>query len=179
MRLFQSDPDIRLPGTEIYLDPAEPRPVGIISHGHSDHIGRHDHFIATAPTASFLRIREGRDLKGTELPYREPHLIDGFTVELYPAGHVHGSAMVRVSNANGSFVYTGDFKLSASFTAEPAEVPEADAVIMESTYGQSPDWVFPSREQLREQMTAARRRFSSRTPSAKRRKRRPCSAIAA
>lgn len=44
MRLFQTDPDIRIANTEIYLDPAEPRKVGIISHGHSDHIGRHEHF---------------------------------------------------------------------------------------------------------------------------------------
>jgi putative mRNA 3-end processing factor len=153
VRLFQSDPDIRLPGTEVYLDPAEPRRVGIISHGHSDHIGRHEHFIATAPTAAFLRIREGHDLKGTELGYREQHIVDGFTVELFPAGHVHGSAMVRAGNTNGTFVYTGDFKLSPSFTAERAEVPEADAVIMESTYGQSSDWVFPSREELRERLT--------------------------
>jgi putative mRNA 3-end processing factor len=152
LRLFQSDPDIRLRGTEIYLDPAEPRRVGIISHGHADHIGRHEHFIATAATAAFLRIREGRDLKGTELEYRQPHILDGFTVELFPAGHILGSAMVRVSNAQGSFAYTGDFRLAPSFTAERAEVPEADAVIMESTYGASPDWIFPAREELREQL---------------------------
>lgn len=149
--LFQCDPDIRLVASEIYLDPAEPRRLGIISHGHSDHIGRHERFIATAPTASFLRIRQGHDLQGTVLGYREPHTVGAWTVELFPAGHVLGSAMIRVSGERGSLAYTGDFKLANSFTAEPAEIPEADAVIMESTYG-SPEWIFPSREELRRRL---------------------------
>lgn len=162
MRLFQSDPDIRITGTEIYLDPAESRKIGIISHGHSDHIGRHEHFIATAPTAAFLRARSGDDLKGTELAYGAKHTVDGWTVELFPAGHVLGSAMVRVSNATHALAYTGDFRLKPSYTAEPAEVPEADAVIMESTYGGKPDWVFPSREELRDRLTALVRQIVGR-----------------
>lgn len=147
--LFQCDPDIRLAGSEIYLDPSQPRRVGIISHGHADHIGRHEHFIATPATAAFLRIREGKDLRGTEIGFRTPHSVEGFTIELFPAGHVLGSAMIRVASEEGSLVYTGDFKLSPSFTAEAAEVPEGEVVIMESTYGASPEWIFPSREELR------------------------------
>jgi putative mRNA 3-end processing factor len=164
--LFQSDPDLRIAGTEIYLDPAEPRKIGIISHGHADHIGRHEHFIATAPTAAFLRARSGDDLKGTELPYRTPHAIGDWTVELYPAGHVLGSAMVRTSNGSHALAYTGDFRLTPSYTAEPAEIPEADAVIMESTYGGNPDWVFPSREELRERLIALVRQISARDRTA-------------
>jgi putative mRNA 3-end processing factor len=152
VRLFQTDPDIRLANSEIYLDPAEPRKIGIISHGHSDHIGRHEHFIATAPTAAFLRARSGDDLRGTELAYRESHRIGEWTVELYPAGHVLGSAMVRVSNAVHVLAYTGDFRLSPSYTAEAAQVPESDVVIMESTYGGDERWQFPSREELRERL---------------------------
>ncbi len=166
MRLFQSDPDIRITGTEIYLDPAEPRKIGIISHGHADHIGRHEHFIATAPTAAFLRARSGDDLKGTILAYREKHAIPqstgGWSVELFPAGHVLGSAMIRVSNAAHALAYTGDFRLKPSYTAEPAEIPEADVVIMESTYGGKPDWVFPSREELRERLIALVRQIVAR-----------------
>ena len=162
MRLFQSDPDIRITGTEIYLDPAEPRKIGIISHGHADHIGRHEHFIATPPTAAFLRARSGDDLRGTELAYRAKHVVDGWTVELFPAGHVLGSAMVRVSNATHALAYTGDFRLEPSYTAEPAEIPEADAVIMESTYGGNPEWVFPSREELRERLTGLVRQVVAR-----------------
>lgn len=161
--LFQCDPDIRLADSEIYFDPAEPRKIGIISHGHSDHIGRHEHFIATKPTAAFLRTRNGFDLRGTELPYREVHRLDDrWSVELYPAGHVLGSAMIRVFGPQGSLAYTGDFRLAPSYTAEPAEVPEADAVIMESTYGSGPEWIFPSREELRERLVTLVRQIVSR-----------------
>lgn len=158
-QLFQCDPDIRVAGTEIYLDPAEPRKLGIISHGHADHIGRHEHFVATVPTAAFLRARSGDDLKGTELAYRTPHRIEGmsddpWTVELFPAGHVLGSAMIRLSSDRHALAYTGDFRLTPSYTAERAEIPEAEAVIMESTYGGNPDWVFPSREELRDRLIA-------------------------
>ena len=184
MRLFQTDPDIRLIDSEIYLDPAEPRKLGIISHGHSDHIGRHEHFIATAPTAAFLRARSGDDLKGTELAYRTPHVIqcagdraqgagdvqhlraESWTVELFPAGHVLGSAMIRVSNATHTLAYTGDFRLKPSYTAEAAEIPAADAVIMESTYGGNPEWLFPSREELRERLIALVRQIVARDKTA-------------
>ncbi|MCU1347503.1 MAG: putative mRNA 3-end processing factor/DNA ligase-1 [Acidobacteria bacterium] len=149
--LFQCDPDLHISDSEIYLDPREPRRIGVVSHGHSDHIGRHEHFIATPATAEFLRIRAGDDLRGTELGFRVPHVIGENTVELFPAGHILGSAMVRVTNGRGSLLYTGDFKLSPSFTAEPAEVPKADAVVMESTFG-SPEYVFPPREELRDRL---------------------------
>jgi len=147
-RFFQCDPDLRLTDTAVYLDPSESREIGVITHGHSDHIGRHQHFVATPATASFLRLRQGYDLRGTELPYRQPHQIGMHTFEFFPAGHILGSAMVKVTNRVGErLLYTGDFRLRPSMTAETPEVPEADAVIMESTYG-SPQWQFPTREAL-------------------------------
>lgn len=144
---FQCDPDLRIAGSEIYFDPAESRAIGLISHGHSDHIGRHDHFYATAPTAAFLRIREGNDLRGTVMSYGEEQQVDRWRVSFHPAGHVLGSAMIRVRSADATLLYTGDFQLRPSFTSEAAEIPLCDAVVMESTYG-SPEWRFPSREQL-------------------------------
>ena len=132
----------------MYLDPAESREVGVISHGHSDHIGRHQHYFATGPTSSFLRLRQGSDLRGTEIPYGTPHPVGKHTIEFFPAGHILGSAMIRIRNREGqSLLYTGDFRLRPSMTAEPAEIPEADAVIMESTYG-APQWAFPNRQVL-------------------------------
>ena len=148
---FQCDPDLRLTGTEVYLDSREPRKLGIVSHGHSDHIGKHDDFIATRATASFLRIRTDSTRSGTELPYGEKHAVGEHVVSLHPAGHVLGSAMVRIERGGSSLLYTGDFRLKPSFTAERAVVAEADSVIMESTYG-SPEWSFPSHEELRDRL---------------------------
>lgn len=144
---FQCDPDLRLAESEIYFDPAQPRRVGLISHGHSDHIGRHEHFYATPATAAFLRLREGSDLRGTVVQYGDEHAIDRWSVSFHPAGHVLGSAMIRVSNGESALLYTGDFRLRASLTSEPAAVPQCDAVVMESTYG-SPEWRFPPRDEI-------------------------------
>ena len=149
--IFQIDPDLRLAGTEVYLDPAGTRETGIISHGHSDHIGAHGSFIATAPTASFIRLRAGVSCAGTELPYRTPLRIDRYEVELYPAGHVLGSAMISVKAEEGTLVYTGDVRLRPSRTAERAEIPRCDFLITESTYG-SPFWKFPDRRETEDRL---------------------------
>jgi putative mRNA 3-end processing factor len=145
-RLFQSDPHIRLAGTDVCLDPTEPCGVAIVTHGHADHIARHERFVATPATASFLRHRLGSHLKGTELVFDEEIDLDGYHVRLLPAGHILGSAMVHVRHDGRTLLYTGDFRLRPSWTAEAAVVPKVDEVIMESTYG-SPEWRFPSREE--------------------------------
>jgi len=144
---FQADPDLRLVAADIHLDPSSPKRLAIVSHAHGDHIERHDHFVATPATASIVRSRLGASLRATELPFRQPLELEGHEVELYPAGHVLGSAMTMIRRGGASLLYTGDFRLRRSWTTEDAEVPEADAVIMESTYG-SPDWRFPSRDEL-------------------------------
>ncbi|MBI2214442.1 MAG: MBL fold metallo-hydrolase [Acidobacteria bacterium] len=144
---FQSDPDLRLVAADIYLDPSSPRRLAIVSHAHGDHIERHDHFVATPVTAAVVRSRLGASLRGTELSFRHPLELEGHEIELFPAGHVLGSAMTMIRRDGVSLLYTGDFRLRRSWTTEDAEVAEADALIMESTYG-SPDWRFPSRDEL-------------------------------
>lgn len=144
---FQADPDLRLTVGDVHLDPSSPKALAIVSHAHGDHIERHDHFVATPATASLVRSRLGAALRATELPFRQPLELHGHEIELFPAGHVLGSAMTLIRRDGRSLLYTGDFRLRPSWTAEDAEVPVADAVIMESTYG-SPEWRFPSREEL-------------------------------
>ncbi|MGK2856806.1 MAG: MBL fold metallo-hydrolase RNA specificity domain-containing protein [Thermoanaerobaculia bacterium] len=144
---FQADPDLRLTVGDIHLDPSSPKALAIVSHAHADHIGRHEHFVATPATVAIVRSRLGAALRATELPFRQPLGLQGHEIELFPAGHVLGSAMTLIRRDGASLLYTGDFRLRSSWTAEEAEVPEADAVIMESTYG-SPDWRFPSRDEL-------------------------------
>ena len=69
-------------------------------------------------------------------------------VTLYPAGHIHGSAMILLEHpVHGRLLYTGDFKLRPGRSAEPCEPPPADLVIMETTYGR-PRYVLPPDEQV-------------------------------
>src|SRR5215217_5207999 len=128
--------DLKIRGTELYLDSRQPRPLCFVSHAHTDHIGLHAHALATPATATLASHRIG--LSGaTELPYHvDLDLPDDTRARLLPAGHVYGSAMIHVTRPEGSLLYTGDFKLRDCLTVPCAQPCEADYLVMESTYGQ-------------------------------------------
>ena len=143
--------DLKIRGTEVYLDSRRPRGLCIVSHAHGDHIGVHEHAVATPPTAAMAEHRIG--LAGvTELAYHVDHDLDGDTrLRLLPAGHVLGSAMVHVTRPEGTLLYTGDFKLRKCLTADCAKPQAADFLVMESTYG-LPHFRFPPRALVAEQL---------------------------
>jgi Cft2 family RNA processing exonuclease len=84
------------------------------------------------------------------LPFgRTEQLTSDTTVTLLPAGHIFGSALCLLEHAqHGRLLYTGDFKLHAGLAAEPCATPQADVLIMETTFGR-PRYVFPSVEDVR------------------------------
>jgi Cft2 family RNA processing exonuclease len=136
--MFQWDNDLRLAGTELFFDSRISRPCCFVSHAHSDHIPRegvHQRAIATAATAALAEYRIGMTAV-EKLDYRTPLDLDADTrLQLLPAGHVLGSAMIHVTRPEGSLLYTGDFKLRPSLTVPQAEPARADVLVMESTYG--------------------------------------------
>lgn len=75
------------------------------------------------------------------LPYHERRsVLPGLDVRLQDAGHILGSSIIEVwISENGNerkLVFSGDLgHHGAPVMREPARVPEADMVIMESTYG--------------------------------------------
>jgi Cft2 family RNA processing exonuclease len=79
--------------------------------------------------------------------FNEPWRLGDHELTLFSAGHVLGSSQLLIEGANGRFVYTGDFKLEPSYTAEPPEVKRCDTVLMECTYGR-PQYVFPPRAEV-------------------------------
>ncbi|HYO11514.1 MAG TPA: MBL fold metallo-hydrolase [Tepidisphaeraceae bacterium] len=127
--------DLKIANTDVYLDSRQTRGVCFVSHAHSDHICTHDRVICTPPTARLAGHRIGMTCSDP-LDYGIDRQLDGDTrVRLLPAGHVLGSAMIHVTRPEGTLLYTGDFKLRASLTVEPAQVEPADFLVMESTYG--------------------------------------------
>jgi len=126
------------------------QPRAFISPAHSDHIARHEYTLCTPATAALFQYRLGRRLV-RELPYRQPIEGGGLRLTTYPAGQCLGSAMLLAEDDGQRLLYTGDFKLGASVTAEPAELPEADLLVIESTFGQ-PHYRLPPREQVLEQL---------------------------
>ena len=135
--------ELHVPGSGLWLDARRRAPCAFVSHAHGDHIGRHDRTIATPATLALMAHRLGNPRKGEWLPagYREPFGIGELTVELFPAGHVLGSAQIRISRDGHAVGYSGDLCLEPTLTAEPAQVVECDTLVLESTFG-APRYVF-------------------------------------
>ncbi|MDZ7723759.1 MAG: MBL fold metallo-hydrolase RNA specificity domain-containing protein [candidate division KSB1 bacterium] len=139
--MFFYDPKgIKLHRHELWLDAHRKTTYSFVSHGHADHLKNHDKILATPVTAAFHALR-ARQKQVIELEFGEKYDLGDICIELYPAGHVLGSAMIRIEVQGVSLLYTGDFKVKPSLTARQIEIPKADLLIMESTFG-SPEYVY-------------------------------------
>jgi putative mRNA 3-end processing factor len=153
--------DLRVAGSGLFLDAKRRSECAFISHAHGDHLARHDRTIATAATLALAKQRLGdRAKKGEALPaaYREPFGLGDLEIELFPAGHVLGSAQIRVKKHGVHLGYSGDLCLDETLTAEAAEVMPCDVLVLESTFGK-PRYVFPPKAEV----LAAVKRFVEET----------------
>jgi putative mRNA 3-end processing factor len=118
-----------------HIDPWQPVSNAVITHAHSDHarLG-HARYLAAAPAANVLRARLGPIALQT-LSYGERLQVNGVTLSLHPAGHVLGSAQVRLESAGAVWVVSGDYKLDPDPTCAPFEPLRCDVFITESTFG--------------------------------------------
>jgi putative mRNA 3-end processing factor len=147
--------ELHVPQSVLFLDARRRRECTFVSHAHGDHIGRHDRTIATAPTLALIRHRLGSRAQGEALPirYYEPFGLGDLTIELFPAGHVLGSAQIRIVRRDVAVCYTGDLCLEPNLTAEAAEVVRCDVLVLESTFGK-PRYTFPPKDQVLAQIRA-------------------------
>ena len=144
------DGDIKLQGLPLWLDAKRRRPFGFISHAHADHVGPHRRIICTKATLDLIGARSSAP-KAVTPGYGEQVGVAGAGVTLHPAGHVLGSAQILVETKGCRLLYTGDFRLGSSLTAEPAEPIACDVMLMECTYGH-PRYTFPGREEVMQMM---------------------------
>ncbi|MCE5268247.1 MAG: MBL fold metallo-hydrolase, partial [Planctomycetaceae bacterium] len=148
--MFHWDDGLKLTRADLAIDFRRRQPRAFISHAHADHIARHEYALCTPETAALYQHRLGpRPTRA--MPYREPIVWGGLRLTTYPAGHCLGSAMLLAEDGDQSLLYTGDFKLGESATAARAELPHADTLVIESTYGH-PDYRLPPRQQAVEQL---------------------------
>jgi putative mRNA 3-end processing factor len=148
--MFLWDGGLRLSKADLAIDFRRRQPRAFVSHAHSDHIAPHEYALCTPETAALYQLRLGRR-RTLEMPYRTPIEWGGLRLATYPAGHCLGSAMLLAEDGDQSLLYTGDFKLGESATAQRAELPRADLLVIESTFGH-PDYRFPPREQAIERL---------------------------
>lgn len=137
---------LHLTGSPLSFDARRKAELSFVSHAHSDHIARHERVIATRATLRLMEHRLGPLASPLSVPYHRPFELGRLNVELLPAGHVLGSAQIRVTREDGHrIVYTGDISLETSMTAEPTQIAECDTLVLESTFGH-PRFRFPARE---------------------------------
>jgi len=134
--LHVTESGLYCPRGDFYVDPWRRVPRAIITHAHADHArpgcGR---YLASAAGVLVLRSRIGSAAPIDALRHGETLSINGVEVSLHPAGHVLGSAQVRLSHGGTTWVVTGDYKLDADPTCLPFEPVECDVFVTESTFG--------------------------------------------
>ena len=134
---------LHLTNTALGLDARRKSELSFVSHAHADHVARHERVIATAKTLRLIEHRWGSVKGGLPVPYNRPFELGPLLLELLPAGHILGSAQIRVTRHDGTRVtYTGDLNTAPSLTAEAVQVAECDILVMEATFGH-PRYAFP------------------------------------
>ena len=124
------------PEGEFFIDPWRPVDRAVITHAHSDHARRgNGHYLAHRDSAGLLRTRLGADISLQTLEYGEALEHKGVRISLHPAGHVLGSAQVRLESKGRVWVASGDYKLADDGTCPPFEPVRCDTFITESTFG--------------------------------------------
>lgn len=141
---------IHIKGIDLWLDAKGVVDFSFISHAHIDHVARHKKILATPQTARLYEKRLGKT-ETRILKFNETYRLKGATIELFPSGHILGSAQIMIEKRGVRLVYTGDFKLRRGWTAEKAEIRKCDILIMESTFG-LPRYVFPSKQEVEKQI---------------------------
>ncbi|HET7294448.1 MAG TPA: ligase-associated DNA damage response exonuclease [Vicinamibacteria bacterium] len=119
-----------------HVDPWGSADLAIITHAHADHarpVARS--YLCAEACVPLLRRRLGPEASIRGVPYGERLRIGSATVSLHPAGHVLGSAQVRIEESGRVFVVSGDYKRAPDPTCAPFEVVRCDVFVTEATFG--------------------------------------------
>lgn len=135
MVLTFTERGIYCPAGDFYIDPWKPVPRALITHGHADHARPgHGSYLATESAAPVMRHRLGAISLDT-IRYHEPRQIGGAKVSFHPAGHVPGSAQIRIEVGGEVWVVSGDYKTTPDGLSEPFEPVRCHSFITECTFG--------------------------------------------
>ena len=132
---------------DFYIDPWEPVDRALITHAHGDHArwGSRS-YLAASEGERVLRTRLGADAAIETIQYGQTRDIGGVRVSFHPAGHILGSAQIRVEHRGEVWVVSGDYKTDPDPTCTPFEPVRCHTFITESTFGLSIYRWCPQRE---------------------------------
>lgn len=126
---------IYCPAGDFYIDPWRPVDRALITHGHADHArSGMGSYLATHAALPVMRHRLG-EIRAEGIAFGEGRRIGGAEVSFHPAGHVPGSAQIRVVVGGEVWVASGDYKLVDDGFSEPFAPVKCHHFITESTFG--------------------------------------------
>ena len=118
---------------DFYIDPWKPVDFAVTTHAHSDHArGGSRCYMTAEPGCGVLQERLGADARIETLPYGGSVTRNGVAISLHPAGHILGSAQVRVEYRGEIWVVSGDYKTEPEPTCAPFEPVRCHTFITES-----------------------------------------------
>lgn len=125
-----------IPAADLFIDPWGPAPRAVITHGHADHArGTASAMLAAQTSVPILHTRLGKDAAVEGLAYGEQRRIGDAILSLHPAGHILGSAQVRIEVDGEVWVVTGDCKTQTDPSCENFEAVRCHTLISECTFG--------------------------------------------
>ncbi|HLM97849.1 MAG TPA: ligase-associated DNA damage response exonuclease [Bryobacteraceae bacterium] len=133
---------------DFYVDPWDPVDRAVITHAHADHlVAGSKAYICTRPGETLLRARLGADAPIESIDYGQTMERAGVRVSFHPAGHILGSAQVRLEYRGEVCVVSGDYKLVADGTSTAFEPIRCQTFVTESTFG-LPIFRWPERDEV-------------------------------
>lgn len=137
MQLIEfKDKGLYVPIADVYIDPWKPVDKAFITHGHSDHARYGSKsYIATHSALPVIKHRLGSHINAKGIDYGEVINVNGVKFSFHPAGHIIGSAQIRVEYKGEVWVASGDYKVQPDGVSEDFESVKCHAYITESTFG--------------------------------------------
>lgn len=131
-----SSKGIYCPQADLYIDPWKPVKKALITHGHSDHSRYgNQYYLCTHSAKPVIRHRLGSSINIESVAYGETVVMNGVKISFHPAGHIIGSAQIRLAYKGEVWVASGDYKLEDDGISEAFESVPCHHFITESTFG--------------------------------------------
>lgn len=119
-----------------YIDPLQCVDRAVVSHAHTDHARWGcRHYLAAAKSEHLLRMRLSSEAEFEFRPYGESTTVGGVQISFHPAGHMLGSAQVRLEYRGRVEVVTGDYQLGVNPTCQSWSELPCHLLVTESTFG--------------------------------------------
>ena len=124
------------PAGDFYIDPRGQVERALVTHAHSDHARPgHKSYLVSETCLPLLKLRLGHEVKAEDVPFGETRKIGDARVSFHPAGHILGSAQIRVEVKGQVWVVSGDYKPQPDRSCEPFELVKCNVFVSECTFG--------------------------------------------